>query len=129
MTVASDRGRIPRWAASPRAAAPAGADQYLSRARLAQVLRYDIAANLAGLALLLGIYAAITRRLDILLLTGLVASHLILDLWYEPDGTMREFDRDEVEAALAAGQLTREQLTRLEEAAHRVAATEGRQTP
>lgn len=45
------------------------------------MLRYDIGANLAAIALLSSVWLAITRRPEILLLTALVAAHLCTDLW------------------------------------------------
>ena len=56
-------------------------DRHLHRIRLAQVLRYDIGANVAALALLLGVWVGITRRPEILLLAALVAGHLAGDVW------------------------------------------------
>jgi hypothetical protein len=47
---------------------------------------------------------------------------LLLDLWFAPDGTVRELDRDEVEDALAAGQLAARQLLALERTAVRIRA-------
>ena len=45
---------------------------------------------------------------------------LLLDLWFAPDGTVRELDRDEVEEALVSGQLSAERLAALERTATRI---------
>jgi SAM-dependent methyltransferase len=47
---------------------------------------------------------------------------LLLDLWIDPDGAIREFDRDELEQALAEGKLTAEQIGKIEATARRIRA-------
>lgn len=53
----------------------------LSGVSLAPLLRYDIAANVAGLALMLGEYGMVSSRPEFLLLAVLIAAHLALDVW------------------------------------------------
>ena len=47
---------------------------------------------------------------------------LLLDLWFAPDGLVRELDRDEVDEALAKGWLSDDRLAALERTAARLRA-------
>ena len=72
-------GQAPARATTVTGISAPGGDR-VRRVRLTRLLAYDIAANIAGLLLLAAVWLWIHRSVAVVLLAGMVAAHLLVDL-------------------------------------------------